>query len=131
VLTEFAVATIGDHLYVMGGLLGHRPSNAVFVFDVVTEQWSSGPLLPEARYECRACAAQGSRIYLSGEVPLMWDTAIPGGRWVELPNPFDDRFNMLCVDGHIMATSHRNCCVFQHLGHRYHQESTRWTLGLQ
>jgi hypothetical protein len=104
-VTKFAVATIGDRLYVMGG-------HAVFVFDVVTEQWSSGPVLPEARYECCVCATQDSTIYLSGETLLMWDTASPGSRWVELPSPFDDRFNMLCVDGHIMATSHRKCCVF-------------------
>jgi hypothetical protein len=108
-LVEFAVAAIDDRLYVMGGRCVGIPSNIVWMFDT---EWHTGPSLPVAIYDCRACV-QDTTIYLSdstNNAPLMWDTT--NDHWVILPRAFNSgRFNLLIVDGQVMATSHRNCRV--------------------
>jgi N-acetylneuraminic acid mutarotase len=77
-VSEFALASVGTKVYVMGGLSTVNgvatPSADVQVYDTATAQWSTGAKAPRARAGATA-AAVGTRIYLMGG----YDSANPTG----------------------------------------------------
>ena len=67
-LSSYATAAVGNKIYVIGGYAPSKsanPSNAVNVYDTVTNTWTTGKPMPEGRWDHTAQAANG-KIYVIG-----------------------------------------------------------------
>ncbi len=76
-LSDRAAATVGGKIYVFGGCSGGFPifTNAVDVYDPVTDTWSSAPAdMPTARAGMYGVATKGDAVYVIGG----WDGIQPG-----------------------------------------------------
>ncbi|MBK7927749.1 MAG: hypothetical protein IPJ98_09720 [Bryobacterales bacterium] len=63
-VTHAGIAIVGDEVWVAGGFIGHHPgpvTRAVWRYHMPTDQWMTGPLLPEAR-------GSGGLAYLDGQL---------------------------------------------------------------
>jgi N-acetylneuraminic acid mutarotase len=64
--TEVTAALFGSKAYVIGGLTADdKPSNAVELFDLTTEQWSQGPSLPATAHHTTALVFD-NKLYVIG-----------------------------------------------------------------
>lgn len=63
-VTHAGIAIVGDEIWVAGGFIGHHPgpvTRAVWRYHMPTDQWKTGPMLPEAR-------GSGGLAYLDGQL---------------------------------------------------------------
>jgi len=61
-VTHAGIAVVGDEVWVAGGFAGHHPgppTRAVWRYHIPTDEWSVGPMLPEAR-------GSGGLAYING-----------------------------------------------------------------
>ena len=85
---DFAIATSGSRLVVMGGMNGERgdPLETSEVFDVAAGTWTRGPRLPAAVSSTRAASLSG-RIVLAGgtgrdaDAAETWVLPVGGNSW--------------------------------------------------
>lgn len=64
--SEYALAEAGGKLYIMGGYPASRvTARTVQIYDIVSDQWEFGPLLPQPNNHGMA-ASVGGKIYLIG-----------------------------------------------------------------
>ncbi len=67
--SEFAVAQLGDQIYVLGGYPSTRVYEAtVQVYDAVTDSWTYGPRLPRALHHAMAAGVNGKVYVIGGEI---------------------------------------------------------------
>jgi len=80
---ETAAAVIGSRLYVLGGLAGvaAQASTDVSVYDVTTNEWSTGPALPESRHHA-AATADDVAVYITGGASSVVDWTPTDTMWV-------------------------------------------------
>lgn len=89
---EPSVASVGEYLYVMGGVgrtaVGLRPVPWVFRYDPVTDRWTKMPSLPESR-RGHAAVGIGDRAYVVGggssdphSTRTLWFYDAPRACWV-------------------------------------------------
>ena len=65
--SEVAVAAVGGKIYVVGGFEGDgSTSDAVEVYDPVTDTWTQAPPLPEPRHHTAAMGVGGAFLYVIG-----------------------------------------------------------------
>ncbi len=65
--SEVAVAALDGRIYVIGGFEGDgSPSDAVEVYDPVTDSWTQAPPLPEPRHHAAATASFDGKLYVVG-----------------------------------------------------------------
>jgi hypothetical protein len=79
---ETTTAVLDDRLYVVGGLSGlvARASDAVSVYDPLTNAWTDGPALPEPRHHAGASALDGA-VWLAGGAPSVGQWSAETNLW--------------------------------------------------
>jgi N-acetylneuraminic acid mutarotase len=92
--SEVAVAAVGGKIYVVGGFEGDgSTSDAVEVYDPVTDTWTQAPPLPEPRHHAAAIGLVDRFLYVIGgfgtnfsdpkSSVYRFDASIPGAAWEE------------------------------------------------
>jgi N-acetylneuraminic acid mutarotase len=110
---ETTTAVLEDRLYVIGGLAGlvASASEAVSVYDPVTDAWTDGPALPEPRHHAGAAALDGA-VWLAGGAPSaeqwsaetnLWRLEPGAGAWTEAKPMPEGRYGhrLVALDGRL------------------------------